>query len=84
MLSYSAKLAVSIFRNFNKAIVIIIEFCNIAIRKHLCNSFPAALEAAFHIINRNVVTTTLDPILNPLQALVYRIQANVEQSYEIT
>ena len=42
--------------DFHKAIVIIIEFCFIAIGQYLSDGFSASEEASVYIIVRNVVT----------------------------
>ena len=69
------ELAITVFCNLYKTVVIIIEFCFVAIGKYLCNSLPATGETASYII-MNVMIVSTDAILNACEALIECVQSN--------
>ena len=83
MLAHGTQFAVAVLRHLYKAVVIVIELSFVTIRQYLCHSLPAAQEATFYIILRNVMTATTDSVGDSCKALRGRIKPDIEQTYTI-
>ena len=78
------QLAVNVFGHLDKAVVVVEEVRLVTVGEYFRHGFPAAGEAAQHVLLPDVVAAVSHAVLDALQALLRAVQADIVETDGIT